>query len=437
MNFGDWIRLQLLGDNSSDLVGQYGEDLTARSLKWSKLFGYSGLMLRNVYIPAGIGETTEIDLIYITQKGLFVIESKNFSGWIFGREKDQYWTQSMPDKSKFRFFNPIWQNRGHIKWLKAFLKDDAIPCFSLIVFSERCELKQLQFYDEHCKVIHRGDLFLTVRSMWKRLPDVLDEKQKKSIYDTLSILQNADEAMKQAHVERIQSQYSANRRTESSPAEMQPEEIQSAPEEPAQNHAEGTDKKCPRCGAVLILRTSKKGETAGKQFYGCSAFPKCRYMSDTDETESEPVPDETTAPVQEQPPVTEPEPEPAKQEDTERKCPLCGAALVLRTVKKGDHAGKQFYGCSAFPKCRYMSGSDETESEPVPDETSAPVQEQPPVKEPEPEPVKQEDTERKCPRCGAVLVLRTAKKGDNAGKQFYGCSAFPKCRYMTQSGETE
>ena len=49
MNFGGWIRLQLLGDNSSDLVGQYGEDLTARSLKWSKLFGYSGLMLRCIY----------------------------------------------------------------------------------------------------------------------------------------------------------------------------------------------------------------------------------------------------------------------------------------------------------------------------------------------------------------------------------------------------
>ena len=35
-----------------------------------------------------------------------------------------------------------------------------------------------------------------------------------------------------------------------------------------------------------------------------------------------------------------------------------------------------------------------------------------------------------CPRCGSKLVLRTAKKGDNAGNQFYGCSTFPKCRYI-------
>jgi predicted RNA-binding Zn-ribbon protein involved in translation (DUF1610 family) len=35
-----------------------------------------------------------------------------------------------------------------------------------------------------------------------------------------------------------------------------------------------------------------------------------------------------------------------------------------------------------------------------------------------------------CPRCGGQLILRTAKKGDNAGNQFYGCSNFPKCRYI-------
>lgn len=35
-----------------------------------------------------------------------------------------------------------------------------------------------------------------------------------------------------------------------------------------------------------------------------------------------------------------------------------------------------------------------------------------------------------CPRCGNELVKRTARRGDNAGKQFLGCSSFPKCRYI-------
>lgn len=36
----------------------------------------------------------------------------------------------------------------------------------------------------------------------------------------------------------------------------------------------------------------------------------------------------------------------------------------------------------------------------------------------------------KCPRCGGDLILRTAKKGVNVGQQFYGCSNYPKCRYV-------
>ena len=35
-----------------------------------------------------------------------------------------------------------------------------------------------------------------------------------------------------------------------------------------------------------------------------------------------------------------------------------------------------------------------------------------------------------CPKCGKQLVLRTARRGANAGRQFYGCSNFPKCRFI-------
>jgi len=33
-------------------------------------------------------------------------------------------------------------------------------------------------------------------------------------------------------------------------------------------------------------------------------------------------------------------------------CPNCGLEMVMRTAKKGAHAGRQFWGCSSFPKCR-------------------------------------------------------------------------------------
>jgi restriction system protein len=41
-----------------------------------------------------------------------------------------------------------------------------------------------------------------------------------------------------------------------------------------------TVKVCPQCGGELVLRTARKGAKAGKQFYGCSRFPSCRYVRD-------------------------------------------------------------------------------------------------------------------------------------------------------------
>ena len=43
-------------------------------------------------------------------------------------------------------------------------------------------------------------------------------------------------------------------------------------------------------------------------------------------------------------------------------CPKCGSPLSLRTVKSGVKAGSQFYGCSAFPKCRFTKPFDENAS---------------------------------------------------------------------------
>ena len=40
-----------------------------------------------------------------------------------------------------------------------------------------------------------------------------------------------------------------------------------------------------------------------------------------------------------------------------------------------------------------------------------------------------------CPVCGGELVLRTARRGANTGKQFYGCSSFPRCRYILNIAE--
>ena len=240
--------------------GKRGEKLTEKELKLVRFFGRNGKTLCNVYIPKGNGQTSEIDVMYITEKGIFVFESKNYSGWIFGDEDGQYWTAMLPNREKNRFYNPIKQNRTHIKWLQKYVGDE-IPLFSLIVFSERCELKKVTVDSEDIRVIKRDYTYGTVRRIWDNSESVLSENEVSELYEKLRALTNVDAAVKAAHIRNIEARY------------KEPGEKMSAGAFAANN----TDMKiCPRCGKELVLRTARKGDNAGKQFYGCSGFPKCR-----------------------------------------------------------------------------------------------------------------------------------------------------------------
>ena len=83
----------------------------------------------------------------------------------------------------------------------------------LIVFSERCTLKKLDYDSESCAVINREELIPTIRSVWKRLPDMFDEDGKQMIFEKLSVLRDADEALKQAHIDDINRKYHAEEKT--------------------------------------------------------------------------------------------------------------------------------------------------------------------------------------------------------------------------------
>ena len=74
-------------------------------------------LIKNVTLPTEDG-TTQIDHILVSQYGVFVIETKNMKGWIFGSSNQKQWTQKI-FKHSSKFQNPIHQNYKHIKHLKA------------------------------------------------------------------------------------------------------------------------------------------------------------------------------------------------------------------------------------------------------------------------------------------------------------------------------
>lgn len=186
--------------------GKYGEYLTYRELESIK---GPHKILTNVYIPAARGGTTEIDLIFIHESGIYVIESKNYSGWIFGNENNKYWTQVFKNQRKERFYNPIMQNNGHIRNLSRFLRldIDTSKIKSIIVFSERCTLRDITVVSENVRVIKRNNLYGTIKSFIKKSDVHLTENMIDDIYSRLKVYCNVDRNIKESHINYINNKY--------------------------------------------------------------------------------------------------------------------------------------------------------------------------------------------------------------------------------------
>jgi len=114
-----------------------GEALVANAI--STRFKRPHVLLNNVTFQSENG-TTQIDHVVVADTGIFVIETKHYSGWIFGGPNDSQWTQVIYRK-KSRFQNPIRQNYGHVRTLQSLftLSDEAfIP---VVVFTGDAEFK--------------------------------------------------------------------------------------------------------------------------------------------------------------------------------------------------------------------------------------------------------------------------------------------------------
>lgn len=182
-------------------IGNYGEFLTFTYLE--KL-GDNHKLMTNLYIPKEDGTTTEIDLIMLSETGIYVFESKNYSGWIFGDEKNRYWTQTLQNRQKNRFFNPIWQNKGHINALKSALDLNNDNIYkSYIIFSERCTLKKINITSSNVKVIKRNELINTIKNDIKSSEKMMTVEEVNQLYSKIQKYECVDKMLKKAHVDNI------------------------------------------------------------------------------------------------------------------------------------------------------------------------------------------------------------------------------------------
>lgn len=245
--------------------GSYGEYLTYKALKHYEKSGAKFLF--NCYLPAQDEKTSEIDVMMLHSSGIYVFESKNYSGWIFGSEDGKTWTQTLPsgrEAHKEHFYNPVMQNRSHIKWLRKQI-GDSVPIHSIIVFSERCELKNITMHSNDIKVINRYNLSLVVSAISKETADVVSTSTIAELYSLLLKYVNVPQAVKEQHIRDIENM----------------NHMVKNPVIPHTSENHSSSDICPKCGGKLVLRSAKKGKYTGQSFLGCSNYPKCRYIKPT------------------------------------------------------------------------------------------------------------------------------------------------------------
>ena len=120
--------------------GWAGEKMVSH-LGLRKLDASIYLVFDDLYLPRPDGQgTTQLDHVVVSPFGVFVIETKNYQGWIFGSEKQKDWTQSIY-KKKHRFQNPLHQNDLHVRALAGLLGLDRRIFHSVVFFIGDCTFK--------------------------------------------------------------------------------------------------------------------------------------------------------------------------------------------------------------------------------------------------------------------------------------------------------
>lgn len=184
--------------------------------------------------------TTQVDHIVISQYGVFVIEVKNYTGWIFGSEKSAQWTQNIYGK-KSRFMNPIHQNYAHVKAVESKLSEyGSVPIIPIVAFSPKCDLKIET--TSHVVYFHRINQIIQ-----GYMEKVIGSSDVAAIVNKLQNQTLRNPEAKQEHILKIEEKINA-----------------------FETLTAGS--KCPKCEGTLIERNGKYGS-----FLGCSNYPKCRF----------------------------------------------------------------------------------------------------------------------------------------------------------------
>ena len=173
------------------IVGRAGEYWTKKELK--KL-GKGYLIINDLMIRTEDKKTHQIDHVVISKFGIFVIETKQYDGYITGNDYDKKWCMKA-GKNILYINNPVHQNYGHIKALQEVLKLNEKKFISIICMSGNAKLKI-----KSNKVVKVNDVINKIKSYQNILIDNCEE-----IYDELRNINITDRKQRNQHNREVKS----------------------------------------------------------------------------------------------------------------------------------------------------------------------------------------------------------------------------------------
>ena len=197
-------------------------------------------LVKNVTLPVSDG-TTQIDHLVVSPYGIFVIETKNMKGWIFGRPDQAEWTQQIY-RYKQKFRNPLRQNYKHVKVVQELLGLGPHQVHNVVVFVGDCTFKTPM----PAEVVHGvSNLADFIRS--KRVPVFAEDEVLRLIEVILDKRLDPGLRTNLTHVRYVKREIS--------------------------NSTVDARKACPRCSGVMVERANK---LSGERFLGCRRYPRCK-----------------------------------------------------------------------------------------------------------------------------------------------------------------
>lgn len=220
------------------IIGEFLINLTTKLFLDKRIYH----LIKDVTLPTEDG-STQIDHVVVSKFGIFVVETKNMKGWIFGSPGQKKWTQKIYRHSN-QFQNPLHQNHKHTKTLESLLELNENQIYSVIVF-----VGGSTFKTEMPENVVRIRAYASyIKS--KKTP-ILTESQ---VADITRMIEQGRLAQtfktKREHVRHVK--------------DIVAEKDKSNP--PI----------CPECDGEMVLRKTRKGNKVGQKFWGCQRFPQCK-----------------------------------------------------------------------------------------------------------------------------------------------------------------